>query len=176
VNATTHDARIGRAAPRTFEEVAEAELDAVYRYLVFLTGDRALAEDLAAATFEKALHSWRRFDPRRGEPRAWLCAVARGVALDWFRAEERRRRREDRYARTSPQVAEAAFADGLSAPLEQALRGLSAGEREVLALRVVLELDGPTAARLLGISRTACSTRLSRALKQLEERMSDVDR
>src|SRR5438128_619703 len=47
VNATTLDAAIVRAAPGSFAEVAEGELDAVYRYLVFLTGDRALAEDLA---------------------------------------------------------------------------------------------------------------------------------
>jgi DNA-directed RNA polymerase specialized sigma24 family protein len=39
---------------------------------------------------------------------------------------------------------------------------------------VLLELDGPSAARVLGISKTACSTRLSRALKRLEEEMSDV--
>ena len=58
--------------------------------------------------------------------------------------------------------------------MEQALRELSPGEREVVALRVLLELDGPSAARVLGISQTACSTRLSRALKRLEERMSDV--
>jgi DNA-directed RNA polymerase specialized sigma24 family protein len=44
----------------------------------------------------------------------------------------------------------------------------------VVALRVLLELDGPSAARVLGISATACSTRLSRALKRLEEEMSDV--
>ena len=50
---------------------------------------------------------------------------------------------------------------------------LSAAEREVVALRVLLELDGPTAARVLGISATACSTRLSRALKRLEELMDD---
>jgi DNA-directed RNA polymerase specialized sigma24 family protein len=58
--------------------------------------------------------------------------------------------------------------------LETALARLSAAEREVVALRVLLELDGPTAARLLGISSTACSTRLSRALKRLEEMMSDA--
>jgi DNA-directed RNA polymerase specialized sigma24 family protein len=39
----------------------------------------------------------------------------------------------------------------------------------------VLELDGDAAARVLGISRTACSTRLSRALTRLEERMTDDD-
>jgi ankyrin repeat protein len=40
-------------------------------------------------------------------------------------------------------------------------------------LRVLLELDGPSAARVLGISQSACSTRLSRALKNLEERIDD---
>jgi len=64
--------------------------------------------------------------------------------------------------------------DGLPGPLEDALRELSPAEREVVALRVLLELDGPSAARVLGISKTACSTRLSRALKRLEERMNDV--
>jgi len=48
---------------------------------------------------------------------------------------------------------------------------LSAGEREVVVLRVVLELDALAAARVLGISRTACSMRLARALQKLEERM-----
>jgi len=46
----------------------------------------------------------------------------------------------------------------------------------VIALRVLLDLDGDTAARVLGISPTACSTRLSRALKRLEERMTDDSR
>ena len=63
---------------------------------------------------------------------------------------------------------------GLSPDLERALLSLSAAEREVVALRVLLDLDGPTAARLLGISTTACSTRLSRALTRLEERMRDA--
>ena len=64
------------------------------------------------------------------------------------------------------------MAEGLSPELEAALRGLSAGEREVIALRVLLELDGDEAARVLGISPTAVSTRLSRALKKLEEKVS----
>src|SRR5918911_1679868 len=64
---------------------------------------------------------------------------------------------------------------GLSPAMQAALAELSAGEREVIALRVLLDLDGETAARLLGISATACSTRLSRALKKLEEKVrSDV--
>jgi RNA polymerase sigma-70 factor, ECF subfamily len=151
--------------------VAESELDSVHRYLLFLTGNRSVAEDLTGETFEKAFRMWRRFDPRRGTPRAWLCRIARNAALDHFRAEERRRRREERYARALPESEETAIGPGA---LEAALAKLSPSEREVVALRVLLELDGPTAARVLGISATACSTRLSRALKRLEELMSDA--
>jgi RNA polymerase sigma factor (sigma-70 family) len=155
----------------SFTAVAEAELDAVHRYLLFLTGDGSLAEDLTGETFERAFRTWRRFDPRRGSARTWLCQIARSVALDHFRAEERRRRREDRFARERAAIEEP---PAVSAKLGAALSRLSPAEREVVALRVVLELDGPSAARLLGISRTACSTRLSRALKRLEELMTDA--
>jgi RNA polymerase sigma-70 factor, ECF subfamily len=156
----------------SFAAVAEAHLDDVYGYLVYLTKNPLLAEDLAADTFEKALRLWRRFDPRRASARTWLCQIARTTALDWFRAEERRHRREERTA--PPDAVEVAFAEGLSPELETALASLSAGEREVIALRVLLELDGDEVARVLGISATAVSTRLSRALGKLEERMGHV--
>jgi RNA polymerase sigma factor (sigma-70 family) len=154
----------------SFATTAEEHLDDVYAYLVYLTRDRSLAEDLAADTFEKALRLWQRFDPRRGSARTWLCQIARTTALDWFRGEERRRRRETRAA--EPERVDEAFAEGLSPDLEAALAQLSAGEREVIALRVLLELDGDEAARVLGISPTAVSTRLSRALTKLEEKVS----
>ncbi|HSC92010.1 MAG TPA: RNA polymerase sigma factor [Gaiellaceae bacterium] len=164
----------GVQEPTTFAAAAEAHLDDVYGYLVYLTGDRGLAEDLAAETFERALRQWPRFDPARGAARTWLCQVARSTALDHFRAERRRRGREDAYARRERQVDEGPLVPGLSPDLERALLSLSAADRELVALRVLLDLDGPTAARLLGISATACSTRLSRALTRLEERMRDA--
>lgn len=154
-----------------FAAAAEAHLDDVYGYLLYLCRNAALAEDLTGETFEKALRLWARFDPRRGHARAWLLSIARTTALDWFRAEERRRRREERAAALD--VHEDLDVEGLSPKLAAAVASLSAGEREVVALRIVLDLDGETTARVLGISPTACSTRLSRALKRLEERMTD---
>jgi RNA polymerase sigma-70 factor, ECF subfamily len=168
--ATTTLPALNRARP-TFASVAEAELDGVYRYLLFLTGDRDVAEDLTGATFEKAFRTWRRFDPRRGTARAWLCGIARNAALDHFRSERRRARREEEYARAAAGVADSA---GDSSAVAAALRELSPADREVIALRVVLEVDGPATARILGISATACSTRLSRAMKRLEEVMRVV--
>jgi RNA polymerase sigma-70 factor (ECF subfamily) len=149
-----------------FAEAAERHLDDVYGYLVWFTGDREVAEDLAGETFERALRLWHRYDPARGSARTWLCQLARTVALDHFRSERRRRRREERAAEpeATPETS-----DGLSPELETALRCLSAGEREVVALRVILDLDAASAAAMLGISPTNCSTRLSRALDKLEE-------
>src|SRR3954470_4832840 len=156
----------------SFESVAERHLDDVHAYLVYFTRDRGVAEDLTAETFEKALRQWRRFDPRRASARTWLCQIARTTALDHFRAEERRRPRGGPFAGGEPEYAEDGLFGGLSPELERALAALSAGEREVIALRVLLDLDAETAARVLGISPTNCATRLSRALKKLEERMS----
>ena len=157
--------------PATLADAVEAHLDDVYGYLLYLTRDRETAEDLASSTFEKALRLWSRFDARRGSARTWLLGIARTTALDWFRSESRRRRREEAAARS--ERVEESFVEGLSPELETALASLSAGEREVLALRIVLELDGDATAHVLGISPTAVSTRLSRALKRLEERVNE---
>ena len=128
----------------TFQQAAEAHLDDVYGYLAWFTSDRFAAEDLTAATFERALRLWHRFDPARGSVRTWLCQVARTVALDHFRSERRRVRREELAA--PPEARDCPFADGLS-----------------------LDLDAGAAARVLGISPTNCTTRLNRALTKLEE-------
>src|ERR1700691_4575575 len=129
-----------------YAQAAERHLDDVYRYLVWFTGDRLLAEDLAGETFERALRLWHRYDPRRGSERTWLCQVARTVALDHFRSERRRRRREELAA--EPQRAADLPEAGFSPELEAAVRGLSAGERELIALRVILDLDAATAAAM----------------------------
>jgi RNA polymerase sigma factor (sigma-70 family) len=171
---TTLDARrVASARAPSFAEAAERHLDDVYRYLLVFTRDASLAEDLAAETFERALRSWRRFDPTRSSARTWLCTIARSTALDHFRADKRRRNRE----RAVPGAAQHAPPPelGLSPALERALAALTAADRELVALRVVLDVDTEAAARLLGITATACTTRLSRALKRLEELMSDDD-
>jgi RNA polymerase sigma-70 factor (ECF subfamily) len=151
----------------TFAQAAEAHLDDVYGYLAWFTGDRGAADDLAGETFERALRLWHRYDPARGSVRMWLCQVARTVALDHFRSERRRTRREQLAAQH--ERVDERFVEGLSPDLEAALASLTAGEREVVALRIVLDLDAGTAARVLGISSTNCTTRLNRALKKLEE-------
>jgi len=172
---TFETSRPASAAVPTFAAVAEELLDDVYGYLLYLTKNWAVAEDLTSETFEAALKKWRRFDPARGTPRAWILAIARSTALDWFRSDARRRKREERAEAAERRAEDSTFGESISPELQECLQALSAGEREVVALRIVLDLDGEETARLLGITTTAVSTRLSRALLKLEERMRAHD-
>ncbi len=148
-------------------DVARRHLDDVYRYVLYLTRDPHAAEDLTAETFERAVRLWHRFDPERGSERTWLCQIARTATLDHLRAEDRRRRREDRYASLADQTEELSESS-LSPWLQEALGALSAADREVIVLRVILDLDPTSAGRVLGITPSACTTRLNRALEKLE--------
>ncbi len=159
----------------SFAEVAATELDSVHRYLLHLTRDPHLADDLTSATFERAMRDWRRFDPRKGRPGVWLIEIARRQALDHFRSEGRRRRRDERYASEEPRESPAPEVGGLSPDLRVALGGLSRSERELIALRVVLGFDGAEAAEVSGMSTSAVSTGLHRALSKLRTHLGEED-
>src|SRR3954466_15133463 len=103
----------------TFGDAAERHLDDVYGYLAWFTGDRFVAEDLAAETFERALRLWHRYDPDRGSARTRLTQLPRTAALQHSRSERRRTRREELAA--VPERFEDRLADGLSPELESAL-------------------------------------------------------
>jgi RNA polymerase sigma-70 factor (ECF subfamily) len=156
-----------------FAEIARTHLDDVYRFLLYATGDAAVAEDLAGETMERALRSFARYDPSRARPRAWLLVIARSAMLDHFRREQRRRRYEIASLEPVDRSDGPGISNDLSAAIEAALHRLSAGDREVIALRVILDLDARAAAHLLGISESACTTRLSRALARLQEEVTD---
>ena len=94
----------------------------MYGYLLYLTKNWAVAEDLTSETFDSA-QALAEVRPRRGTPRAWLLAIARSAALDWFRAESRRRTREERAEAREPRpLASPSFGEGFSPELEDGLR------------------------------------------------------
>src|ERR671915_2159402 len=75
-----------------FERLYEEHAQGLLGFLAYRTGDRALAEDLLADTFERVLRARRRFDPRRGSRKTWLYSIA----LNRLRDQLRRREAEGR--------------------------------------------------------------------------------
>ena len=97
----TEDHR-GTCATRTSIGSTGGEAQGLYAFLAYRTGDRALAEDLLADTFERALRARRGFDRRRGTERNWLYAIALNLLRDHARRAATEGRAVDRVRSGAP--------------------------------------------------------------------------
>ena len=148
-----------------FERLYEAEAAGLFSFLTYRTGDRALAEDLLADAFERALRA--KYDRRRGSQRTWLYSIA----LNALRDHIRRSAAESRaYERVESRVGADPFA-GVEHrdELSRALATLSGEEREAISLRFGAELTVPEIAKVLGEPLTTVEGRVYRALRKLRE-------
>ncbi len=152
-----------------FERLYRSSREDIYAYAAGLLRDRAAAEDVTAAAFERAYRKRSRFSASRGSARAWLFGIARNAALD----ELRRRGRHAELSVDPVDAASVADADEgqseLHLLLDGALGKLDARERELIALKFFAGLSNAEIARVLGTSATNAGTRLHRTMAKLRE-------
>jgi len=99
---------------------------------------------------------------RHPAPAAWVVRTALNTRVSWWR----RRRRE--VALEDHDLAAPAVGDtGVDAGLMAALLRLPTRQREVIALRMFLDLDTETTARVLGIAAGTVTAHLARAVATL---------
>jgi RNA polymerase sigma-70 factor, ECF subfamily len=143
---------------------------AVYRYLLYLTGHRETAEDLAQETF---LLAWRHLEQFQGRAplRLWLHQIARREFL-----HTRRRRRVSISLDAVAELPEAHAGDWTGdAELRVLLHKLPEEQREVLILH---DLEGYTSSEIAQIVRVPASTvryRLGAARSHLAEGLGQGD-
>ena len=154
-----------------FESLYAAEAQGLYGFLAYRTGDRSLAEDLLADTFERALRSRKRYDPARGSQRTWLYAIAMNLLRDNARRAAAEGRAVDKVGHAVPPAREELDAVERRDELQRALETLADEEREAIALRFGAELTVPEIAKLLGQPLTTVEGRVYRALRKLRERL-----
>ena len=155
-----------------FERLYEAEAQGLFGFLAYRTGDRALAEDLLADTFERALRKRRAFDRRRGSGKTWLYAIA----LNLLRDNARRAAAEGRaLERVGPAPDGAEIGDAIEHRdvVQRALTTLSPEEREAIALRFGAELTVPEIAQALREPLTTVEGRVYRALRKLRGELAE---
>jgi RNA polymerase sigma factor (sigma-70 family) len=145
-----------------FTDFYQASREACLRAVLASVADRELAEDLVAEAYTRAWVSWHTVS-RHPAPRAWIVRTALNTNVSWWR-----RRRGEATADRNREVHAAAVADiGLDPALRQMLRRLPRREREVIALRVFLDLDTRGTAEVLGIAEGTVRAHLSRAIATL---------
>lgn len=149
-----------------FADFFQASWEPCLRALVAVVGSRELAEDQAAEAFARAWVSWRTVR-RHPAPRAWVVRTALNAGASWWR----RRRRELPLA-DHDVTAPGGLDGGLDATLLTAIWRLPLRQREVIALRIFLDLDTATIARQLGIEAGTVRMHLSRGVTALRQELT----
>jgi RNA polymerase sigma-70 factor (ECF subfamily) len=156
-----------------FERLYEEHAPALLAFLVYRTGNRGVAEDVLADTFERALKARRRFDPRKASEKTWLYSIALNLLRDVARREQAEQRALDRAVPVHAGEHGPALEDAVSDrdSLARAMSGLSDDERESIALRYGADLTVPEIARLTGEKLTTVEGRVYRALRKLRDEL-----
>ncbi len=152
-----------------FESIYQAEISRIYQYFCYRFGEGPLAEDLTAATFEKA---WRGRGHFRHQATfsTWLFSIARHVAEDYYR--KHRHYTEVSLMEADDQPGNVILEEQVEkeadfAQLSLLLARLAERERELVALKYGASLTNRAIAQLTGLSESNVAVVLHRTLQTL---------
>jgi RNA polymerase sigma-70 factor (ECF subfamily) len=156
-----------------FDAVYEEHRARIFAWLLRMTRNRAVAEELLQETFARLVRHAARLRPDTNL-RAWLFTVARNLARShrrwaWLDAARLLVWRDP--TSNAPSAHDLAEASEIQRRVERALGDLPPSSREVLLLVVYEHLEPSEAAEVLGIRPDALRQRLARARAQLTGRL-----
>lgn len=152
-----------------FADFYASARDDCLRAVFTSVGDRQEAEELVAEAFARAWVRWATVS-RHPAPRAWVVRTALNARISWWR----RRRREIVVPGGLP---DGASDGGLSSVADRTLMAmvlrLPERQRQVVALRLFLDLDTAQTADVLGIAAGTVTAHLARAIAALRQELSN---
>jgi RNA polymerase sigma factor (sigma-70 family) len=162
--------------PEAFGEFYRRHEQGVLRFFLYWARSGELAADLTAETFAAVFESLPRYEPERGEPRAWLFGIAQNILA----RSVRRGRVEDETRRRlglAPVVVDDEALERIEALASQdgaalhALDGLSEVLREAVSGRVLEEREYHELAEALACSQSVVRQRVKRGLARIRDRL-----
>jgi DNA-directed RNA polymerase specialized sigma24 family protein len=151
-----------------FAEFYRRSADECLRAVVVTVGDLDTARDLVDEAFARAWASWRTVSGHPA-PAAWVVRTALNANISRWR----RRRREvsvpDPGTVADPPMAGGSAGTLIDPRIMAALMRLPARQRQVVALRLILDLDTGRTAEVLGIAPGTVMAHLGRAIAALRE-------
>ena len=170
----------GRAelAPRqeaTYEPGSEADFERLYRNtyrrilgtLITIVRDRAVAEDCAQETYERAFRNWKRWRPE-ASVEAWLHRIAINVAISDRRRQRLRQVGEVIRRLGRPDAGPDPSVMAERSDLLKAMKKLPPRQAAALVLRHYHGYSNREIAAALGIPEQTVASRLAAARKQLQ--------
>lgn len=154
------------------DELLRAVQSPLYRYIVSLTSDSSLAEDILQEVFVLIYRKlgWLR------EPelfRAWAYRIATRETFKWLKREKRwkEQERDEELLLAIPALSDEPFAAELLPELPQLLARLSPASRAVIVLHYLHELTLEEIAEVLGLAVGTVKSRLSYGLSSLRQQL-----
>ena len=156
-----------------FAKIVETFERPLYRYLVRVTGDAALAQDLFQETFLKVHLGLPGYEPR-GRLKAWVYSIATHLASDARRSAARRREDLDPAGLAAASVTRSDPADdpGGVAALAGAVGELPEEERAVVCLHAYGGLTFREIAHVLGAPLGTVLYWMHRATRRLRDALA----
>jgi RNA polymerase sigma-70 factor (ECF subfamily) len=160
-----------------FDAIFDKYRRGILAYVLGITHDRQLAEDITQECFVELVKHREKVDPKRGM-NGWLYRVARNRAIDVIRHRKFELPTEDTILIAHAEEDEAAPAPHLAlsakeaqAEMEAALQKLSPAERELLVLRFYGDLTFKEIARIMKRPLGTVLWKSRRALEKLRSEM-----
>jgi len=149
----------------SFERFFAGAKDDLFRSLLVITRDRTLADDGVAEAFTRALERWSEVSVHPA-PKAWVARTA----LNYIRSDRRRHRW---FTADIPEIATSDPEPPDPRLVERVLK-LPGRQREVIALRILLDLSEERAAEVLGIAPGTVGAHLSKGLARLGRELDEA--
>ena len=154
-----------------FSALYERYAPDVFRFALYLSGDRHEAEDITSETFVRA---WTAPEPiRTATVKGYLLTIARNLFLQGLRRKSRQTAIDDELRDPRASADGQAERNSEVAAVLANLQRIPEGDRAALLLRAVEEMPYDEIARALGISLAATKVRIHRARLALADVRND---
>ena len=161
-----------------FEQLYNSYFSDVYRYILRLSGNAHIAEEITSDTFFRAMKSIGTF---RGEcdVRIWLCQIAKNRYYSYVKKNRTTENTDDDLLQelpdTAPGIAEEYIRREEAERIRSLLHDIGEPYKEVFMWRVYAELSFRQIAQIFGKTENWACVTYHRARKQLKERLEEQD-
>jgi RNA polymerase sigma-70 factor (ECF subfamily) len=157
-----------------FSALYERYKNRVFGFLVRMTGDREIAEDLLQDTFLAAMRNAQQFDRERNFL-SWIFGIAHKRTIDYFRhvkVENEHLLDTDRSLGKGPDLPDLGLSNKrLNAVINEAVKTLEPMQREVFLLRELGDVPFKDIAQIMNCPINTALGRMRLALKNIRKEL-----